>query len=251
MDSITYQDIINTQCYSEGKIHIYLVDNSTKDYGNNIANDVDNVTYLSMHGNSGLSKAYNRALDSMLNLNNRIIVLFDDDTHVTNDYFKKIEESYDKTNADIYLPIIYDQNQELLSPSIMRRYRCIRAKSIDKINDQNICGINTGMAIKSEIFINYRYNEEMFLDFVDHNFIRDMKMKGAKIVIVHTSLKQNFSLISDDYESTIKRFKIAKKDIYTFYAHRGFVSMIIYCYSILRRKMRYFKQFKKIGVFFE
>lgn len=252
MDSITYQDIVKTQSFKEGTIHLYLVDNSTKDYGNHCSKSLDHVTYLPMYENAGLSKAYNRALDAMSDMNNKVITLFDDDTHVTNEYFNKIEEAYYKTKAEVYLPIIYDQNKELLSPSVMKKYRCVRAKSINEINDRNICGINTGMAIRSEVFINYRYNEDIFLDFVDHNFIRDMKEEeGAKIVIVDTLLTQNFSLISDDYESTIKRFKIAKKDINTFYAHRGLLSKMVYWYSILRRKMRYFKQFKKIGVFFE
>lgn len=249
--SVTFNDLIQTEYFHNKRIDIIAVDNSTTDYQNNVIDNMENINYISMNGNVGLSKAYNQALNHITDKEGNLIVLLDDDTHITNQYFQEIEKAYIQQNADIYLPIIYDQLGCLLSPSIIRNYRCIRAKTLDEINDRNICGINTGMAIKGEIFTSYRYNENLFLDYVDHNFIRDMKEQKRKIVYVNTTLEQNFSLLADDYTSSLRRFKIAKKDICEYYNHRGWISKCFYHYTMLRRRMKNFKQFKKIGIFFE
>lgn len=249
--SETFNDLVNTEYFHNNRIDIIVVDNSTADYQNSTVENNESIHYISMDGNVGLSKAYNRALNYITDKEGHLIVLLDDDTHITNQYFQEIEKAYINQNADIYLPVIYDQEGSLLSPSIMKKYRCLRAENLDEISDKNICGINTGMAIKGDIFSHYRYNENLFLDFVDHNFIRDMKEQKRKIVYVNTKLEQNFSLLEDDYESSLKRFKIAKKDIYEYYNHRGLISKCVYYYTIIRRKMKNYRQFKKIGIFFE
>ncbi len=249
--SKTFNDLVNTEYFHHNRIDIIVVDNSTADYQNSTVENMENIHYISMDGNVGLSKAYNQALNYITNKEGHLIVLLDDDTHITNQYFQDIEKAYINQKADIYLPIIYDQEGSLLSPSMMMTYRCLRAKTLDEINDTNICGINTGMAIKGEIFNSYRYNENLFLDFVDHNFIRDMKEQNRKIVYVNTKLEQNFSLLEDDYKSSLKRFRIAKKDIHEYYNHRGFIAKCVYYYTIMRRKMKNYQQFKNLRIFFE
>lgn len=250
-ESISYMDLIQTECYKQGKMKIICVDNSVKDFGNGELMSVQNHFYIDMCGNKGLPKAYNAAIEYLMKKNandESLIVLLDDDTHIGNEYFEKMEKA-SQTDCEIYLPIVIDQ-LGILSPSIMRRYRCRRCTRLEQINDRNICGINSGMAIRSRVFENYRYNEDMFLDYVDHYFIRDMKQSGKKIKIVDTILQQNFSSLTDSYEQTLKRFQIFKKDIKIFYA-RNVVDKIICFYIILRRKIGIFLKFKKVSVFWK
>jgi glycosyltransferase involved in cell wall biosynthesis len=204
-----------------------------------------------MNGNKGLSKAYNAAIDYLVtqpSQESSLVVLLDDDTHIGNDYFEAMEKSA-SLNADIYLPVVLDQ-MGILSPSIMKKYRCRRCKNLKQLNEKNICGINSGMAIKESLFKGYRYNEKIFLDYVDHSFIRDMKELGKKVEVVDTTLQQNFSSITDSYEQTIKRFNIFKKDIRVFYS-RGINDRLVYLYIILRRKLGIFLKFKNLSVFWK
>lgn len=59
-DSITINNLKKIHSHS---VDIIVVDNSTKDFNNEKETKANNWTYLSMNGNAGLSKAYNRALD--------------------------------------------------------------------------------------------------------------------------------------------------------------------------------------------
>lgn len=245
-ESVSYMNLIQTDCYKAGNIEIICVDNSVSDFANDELMSFKNHFYINMHGNQGLPKAYNAAIEYLMQKGKdaeRLIVLLDDDTHIGDEYFEKMEKAW-AMGYDIYLPIVKDQ-EGILSPSIMKAYRCRRCSSLEQINETNICGINSGMAIRHSVFKNYRYNEEMFLDYVDHYFIRDMKQFGKKIMIVPTVLQQNFSSTTDSYEQTIKRFEIFKKDIKVFYS-RNVMDRIIYLYIVLRRKTGILLKFKKI-----
>ncbi len=245
-DSSSIKSLFATDAYKQGKIHAVIIDNSTRDYHNVSFSIHDHCHYLSMHGNQGLSKAYNAGIDLFKGqLEGQAVVLFDDDTTFDNSYFAAMEKAYG--DADIYLPIIYDQNQALLSPSIMTKYRCVLASSLEDITADHINGINTGMMIKGEIFNDYRYDESYFLDYVDHAFIRDMKAKHKKIIYVSTILKQDYSLEGQDYQSAMKRFEISKKDIYNYY-RKGLMNHIVYHYLMLRRKCKYLKMYKHICI---
>lgn len=244
-DSPSYVDLLKTDIYKEGRMEIVCVDNSVRDFENQELSFKPNHHYISMEGNKGLSKAYNAAINYLMEQDgqNDLFVLMDDDTHIGNDYFAKMEEAF-QNECDIFLPVVYDQ-QGILSPSIMRKYRCRRCKSLKQIRANNICGINSGMAIRKHVFEEYRYDERIFLDYVDHRFIRDMKRMKKKICIVDTMLHQNFSAITDSYEQTITRFQIFKKDIKVFYSE-GIINKLVYCYIILRRKLGIAIKFKKI-----
>lgn len=248
-ESESYRSIISSDAYKNGNVEVALLDNSVKNMHNEEINDA-HFTYLSMHGNKGLSAAYNRGLDFFeAQLKNNAVVLLDDDTKLSVDYFSAMKKSYGK-DADIFLPIIYDQQGQLLSPSIMGKYRCVLADDLDQINSHNINGINTGMMIKGEVFEHYRYDEHYFLDYVDHAFIRDMKKQKKKMICVHTVLSQNYSLEGQNYQDAMRRYRISKKDI-SYYYQGGAAERLVYHYLMLRRKAKYFKMYKKINVFFK
>ncbi len=233
-------------------VDLIICDNSTKDYANKHPVEQDGYTYLNMHGNVGLSKAYNRAIDKINELNPRYrgyIVLLDDDTFIPEDYFFELSAAIKKHNSHIFLPIVEDEIG-ILSPSIMKKYYCHRAiGDVHCIKKRELCGINSGMAIRKDLFDNYRYNENIFLDYVDHNFIRDMRKKDVEITILDVVLRQKFSSNSDSKEKALIRFSIFKKDINEFYKH-GFWNRFFYYYTIVRRKTRLAMQFKDFKLLF-
>lgn len=247
-DSVTYQ------CLKKQKgLQIIVCDNSTRDYGNCAIVASEGYQYMNMNGNAGLSKAYNKALDYIASVNPEMkgyVMLFDDDTHIPEDYFVRMLRDIQRKNADIYLPIVKDE-VGILSPSMMKKYYCHRAigGNVWKIRKSEICGINSGMAIALKVFKSYRYNEELFLDYVDHNFIRDMRKHHCRIEIVKTYIHQTFSSNIHDEKKELARLEIFKKDINVFYK-RGIGNRFFFHYTMLRRKMKLFFKYKKIGIMF-
>jgi rhamnosyltransferase len=159
---------------------VILVDNSTQDNDNEDFAQAHGWEYISMNGNMGLAKAYNRAVES-ISQPEALICLHDDDSQVVDDYFVCLAKAVEADEAaTVFLPKTYDK-YGLMSPSIINGYRERRAIDTSELTQENITGINSGMAIKRKVFEKYRYDERFFLDYIDHSFIRDMKKLNQRI----------------------------------------------------------------------
>lgn len=293
-DSVTFNCLKNVK-----DINIIVCDNSTKDFGNESYLKGHGFTYINMHGNKGLSKAYNAALNHLNDLleapfqqpatprggsintmepnqpslmagakgtqnlsafglaasgglqsyegdalnKSGLLCLFDDDTFLPNDYFDELLK--ENLSADIFLPIVCDE-VGILSPCKFSGLRVERIKELSELNDKNITGINSGMAISLEVFKDYRYNENYFLDYIDHDFLRTMKLKNKKIKVLNTKLNQRFSRSEEiNFESSLKRFKIFKCDFKYFY-RENFKSKIFANISLLKRVSYLTLKFKSL-----
>ena len=53
--------------------------------------------------------------------------------------------------------------------------------------------INSGMAVSLRLFDNYRYDERIFLDGVDHRFVEDMRQRGELLTLIDYTCEQAFS----------------------------------------------------------
>lgn len=247
-ESVTYQ------CLKKQKnLKIVVCDNSTKDYKNRGIVEAEGYTYIDMNGNAGLSKAYNEALDYIASVNPEMkgyISLFDDDTFIPDNYFTKLKQEIRDKRSDIFLPIVKDEIG-ILSPSVMKKYYCHRApKDVWSIKTEEVCGINSGMAIRLKLFKKYRYNERIFLDYVDHNFIRDMRKRKCKVSIMDVEIRQTFSSNIDSKEKSMIRFQIFKKDINEFY-RKGIGNRFFFYYVITRRKMQLTRKFRDPRIMFK
>lgn len=234
-DSISYSFLKNQ--------NVIVCDNSEKEYKNKEIIETNGHVYLSMKGNKGLSYAYNRALDYIQSIHPEMtgrLCLFDDDTAISQDYFKKME----KAKADICLPIVKDQDT-LLSPSMFKNGKSIRLKSLDQLDVSYISGINSGMCINLSLFQSYRYNENLFLDYVDHYFLYTNKDKS--IEVVNTVLQQSFSATTNSKESDRIRFQIFKKDSQVFYQliHKNYKK------TVIKRMLRLWIKYRDLSMFKE
>lgn len=225
MDSISYKFIRDNQ----KSIKLYVVDNSNIQTNNKENVENDGYNYISMNGNKGLPKAYNSALNKIKEDNpdmNGKVVILDDDTELNNDYFQNII-GYD---ADILLPFIKD-GDTVISPCTDRNGVYVPWDGIKEV--QNISAINSGMIIDLSIFRSYRYDENLFLDYVDHKFIADMKTK--KIQVMNSVLYQNFSGSDvSDLKGSINRLHIFKKDSRYFYKN----NYLKYLLVVGKRKLK-------------
>jgi len=213
-DSLSFSTLKDTG------VEIFVCDNSTEDM-NNAAFESESVHVLPMGGNVGLSKAYNRALDA-LDGKDGYVCIFDDDTAVPSDYFDLMAKEIEKTGADILLPTVFD-GRGYMSPCKIDGVVASAVSSLDELTAENISGINSGMAVSLEVFKNYRYDENYFLDFIDHKFLSDMKKQNRKITAARSvELKQSFSANDfSDIRAARRRFSIFKKDYSLFCRQAG------------------------------
>ena len=148
-NSITCKNILS---FNEDLIEILIVDNSTSNYGNKAYCENKNIKYISMGGNQGLSKAYNAAID--LSKDKDVIILFDDDTDVTKQYFEQLQIALDSNpDVDIFAPIIYGQDGVIYSPN---RYNFMRSQYIQEISQEipqeEFNAIASCLAIRMRVF---------------------------------------------------------------------------------------------------
>lgn len=187
-DSITCREIKKVSNFN---IEIIIVDNSERNQGNEQICRMCGYSYINMNGNKGLSKAYNAAIE---NTNADIIILFDDDTELSNDYFETLNKAIlNNPNVDIFAPIVYGQDGIIYSPN---EFNFLRNRFI-KLPDQTISqnkfnAIASCLAIRRRVFDGYRFNERLFVDQVDQYFFCEQRKMGRHFMKINTVIKQNF-----------------------------------------------------------
>lgn len=220
---------------------IVICDNSTVDNGNAALARDFGFDYISMRGNAGLSRAYNVGVRSCTS---DVICLFDDDTLIDNGYFEELDlRLFDGSSWDVLLPLVVAGN-EVLSPSQFDGYRTHAFQSGETITcNTHLTGINSGMAVKREVFDKVAYDESLFLDLIDHQFILDVRKAGYKVEFDDKMrLEQKFSLSTDDSQSALFRFGLYSRDARRFYSRS--ISQRIYCeLMLLGRRARQFARY--------
>lgn len=195
------------------KLNLIIFDNSATDFKNKEYCMNNNIKYFTFNKNVGLSKAYNYVIEKLNFKENDYLIILDDDTKLNDSYFNENFKLISKNKYNIILPRI-ESNNILISPvKVSFKCRIKIVNDIKEINSNNISAINSGMIINTKIFKNIKYNEELFLDYVDHDFMRLVRNNNYKIHIMKATIKQNYSRYQiNDINSELFRFKIFIKD---------------------------------------
>lgn len=243
-ESLTIQSLEKNRRYIK---HIWVYDNSDKDFKNAEYCEKNDFKYLSQNKNVGLSKAYNYCINKINKNENKYIMILDDDTRLEEDYFKEIETT--KKEHDIIIPIVI-ANKKIISPAKVI-HNC-RIKSIEKqseINENNISAINSGMLVKSTIYERIKYNEDLFLDYVDHDFMKRVREEKYKVHVMKCKIIQSFSREEETrIESAISRYKIYRKDFKKYCIGCGKSKIIYYYLNMTKLLIKYFFKYKKISI---
>lgn len=212
--SISCKSLINIPY----NFNVILIDNSTIENSNKSYARENKWSYISMEGNYGISKAYNKAIESIYD-KEYWAVLLDGDTPIKLEYFNSLEKAIgEKPDVYIKLPIVKDKTS-IMSPALIGKYGVKRIREIGEVEDlKKVTGINAGMVINSKVFEKMKYDERYFLDYIDHNFIRDYKRHFDNgIEVIDAIIEQNFS--DDDHSNFSKdrtRFNIYVRDFKIF-----------------------------------
>lgn len=234
-ESITFNSIKNSD------LNILLIDNSTdnkiQDYNLKYAKE-NNLNYLSKNKNIGLSKAYNIAIDYFKDKNISHLILFDDDTKVSNEYLELLN-NFSYVEKACYAPLIYN-GDKIVNPTYhddnyLIEY--IKTKNYNTIDDikpliksNKLFAINSGLIIPYKVFDEFRYDEKIFLDCVDHYFCREIYKLGYYIDIFPAQLEQTYNVCNLE-KNTKKandfRLDIRLKDIKNYDRKNYFINKLV------------------------
>ncbi len=209
-------------------VQVLIYDNSTRDMGNRAQCEALGWTYLGGTGNMGLSKAYNACIDYLTDRDfDGLVCLFDDDTELTPAYFQALARE-DGSGKQLFVPLIYADDR-LLSPC-----RITPAHKAVPFADENTAmtytgkdfsAINSAMAMDMALFRDYRYDENIFLDGIDHTHMQKMIARGVQPAVLHVRFDHHFSGNEQPPKaSAVTRFTLFAKD---------------YAYIFRKKKHRY------------
>ena len=228
-------------------VTVLIYDNSTRDFGNREYCEKSGWVYLGGQGNLGLSKAYNACIDYLkANPVADMLCLFDDDTDLEPAYFEALQKAREQ-GGRIFVPTIF-AGGALISPCILHKGHKVQMfageEAAKAYSGENLSAINSCMAIDLEIFDDFRYDENIFLDGIDHNFTQSMKARGEKIAIMDYRCNHGFSGAEKPPKaSALVRFKIYAKD----YAYILRDNKAAYYRLVGKRALRLTAQYKTLA----
>ena len=199
---------------------VIVYDNGHRTYDNSQVCKDAGVVYLGGNGNKGLSVAYNETISYCLRFSEKgMICLFDDDTSIPPDYVSAVMQ-YAEDGSSILLPLLYS-GETLISPAVLKKdFHCRFFSSFEEAQSyrgSSFTALNSGMAIPLKLFLDYHYDERLFLDGIDHHFMADMADKKVPFRVMNFQLEHHLSAMEKpSLESALHRFNIYQKDIRVF-----------------------------------
>ena len=213
-DSITCRNLAEM---NRPGLQVLIYDNSTRDFGNEAYCRERGWVYLGGSGNAGISKAYNACVDYLKTRGvEGLLCLFDDDTAVSEEYFTALEQAAAQAEEKIFVPLIRSGGR-LMSPCRLTAEHRVRIFGSEQealeYRGSDLSAINSCMAIDLRVFDDFRYDENIFLDGVDHHFTRQMHTRGIGIRVIGYGCDHAFSGDSKPpVNSALNRFRIYAKD---------------------------------------
>lgn len=207
-ETITYQTLISRYC----DIALYVYDNSPHSQSLSISNAI----YVHDSQNRGVSVAYNSACLYAKENGYDWILLLDQDTNFANisieDYIYAISTH---PEIKIFAPKV-KTGDKYMSPIKVWNHLAVLQKSVPSgfVQLSRYSIINSGMCINVDAMMDCGgYNDAVFLDYSDHEFIRRFRNLYTTAFILDKEIYQDFSVVSDDKESTILRYQFFCKSI--------------------------------------
>jgi Predicted glycosyltransferases len=231
--TVTFVNLINSirEYTNPNRVIIYVVDNTNIEgwYVEVPKEYKDFVIYENMW-NPGISVAYNKIQKYALNNNIEWIVLLDQDTTLPTNTIDIYMKSINRRDIKIKAPIVYIE-KGILSPSIYKNYHSFLLKNLSPgiMSFKNISCINTGLMINTLFFEEVGgYNEDLKLDFCDHDFIERVKKKTDMLEILSISFYQDFSSATHTKEQAIERYKRYIIDFKVFKKTRNKILLLLW-----------------------
>ncbi len=226
---------------TSNKLNIYIADNTDMpewDYSDlKEADNRINLHYFKFN-NPGLSFVYNRGAEFAQNNQIPWLVLLDQDTILPLDFYEKYIQAVQEQNTiKIKVPCILIDNNRILSPSKYKGYRSYLYNNLEEgiysLNENSF--INTGMLVNTEFFLKVGgYNENIKLDFTDHDFVHKCKQYAEEFEVMDVTLIQDLSSITNNKDQALKRYSLYLRDLKEFKKNKKKQIMLLLNADFLR-----------------
>lgn len=188
--------------------HVYIHDNSPQEECPH--NLPEGWIYSSDSTNPGLSAAYNAAARYAKENGFRWLLLTDHDTTYQPGAFLRMEKFIKRWPEEaILIPKVKIPDGRYLSPVPLRGFftRLERLPLTGEVELKDTAVINSGMLVNVDAFRKCGgYNENVFLDFSDFQFIERLSSVAGRGRVIDEELLQAFSGVEDNEESAMRRF---------------------------------------------
>ncbi len=212
-ETITYKSLL-IHCEN-----IFIIDNSPIPF-NPSSYWQKGWTYQNHPENIGLSKAYNEAAKFAYDNGYDWILLCDQDTYFPSNALQYyIDAIKNNPTVNLFCPRVKLDTGEYMSPTPIKNYlTSLSDRSIfGEFSLSKFCVINSGMLINVSAFISVGgYNDLVWLDFSDIQFIERFKNKYKNAYALSIECIQSFSNKDTDFEKKLKRFTIFCQSIKNF-----------------------------------
>jgi len=239
-ESITFNTLIRYKEFYNAEIEVIIVDNS--EVKTNISINETEIKYFYNGNVNKLSGAYNIALSLANDLEIDWLLLLDQDTELTKEYFISLN-SFVKSNfnseINAVVPFLWSNNK-LISPQklIFNYWVKKRIKSQGQISGF-VVALNSMSLLKVD-FLNSisGFSESYTLDMLDYWLYLQLYKKERKVYLLNCDMNHNLSV--DSYQNSIslgrhKDLLIAEKN---FSKEMGVIYFFMYK---VRLFFRYFK----------
>lgn len=229
--------------------HLLIFDNSENPQ--DISSFAPEAVYIHNDSNIGLSACYNRAAKYAKENGYDWMLFLDQDTDFSEvsvtDYEKAIPEN---TECQMFVPMV-KCGEFTMSPMLFL-YHFAKLSNYNfqgVVDAKKISVINSGLCISLAAFETCGgYNENVFLDYSDHEFVRRYKRKFKYIYVLSNSVRQNFSAQSDGKLQSLSRFRLFCRSIKGC-EKNGMLDEGCFAFVVIKRALSLTLQFKTFSSF--
>lgn len=161
--------------------YVILSDNTPKKGNSNLFCGIDNCIYVANWENLGLSKAFNKALQSRHFDESDYIVFFDQDSRICNGYMECLIHNFKHISSVASIGCLGPQYIDTNSQSLvsLRRIETL-SESCYTVSSMITSGLLTTYSVLKSIGF---WNEDIFLDMADWDICWRMKAHGYKVAL--------------------------------------------------------------------
>ncbi|WP_418409735.1 glycosyltransferase [Alistipes sp.] len=193
----------------DATVDFFIYDNSPlADVG---LSEFPDIHYFHCPGNTGLGTAYNAAARYAEEKGFDWVLLLDQDTVLPDNflqsYVKAIQEN---PGIQVFAPRVSLSGKSLLSPMKRWRKQATHLVAEKTYPIRQYLVINSGLCVKTSLFMQSGgYDEKVWLDFADMQFIRKLLHVGVRcFYLLSCECMQHFSNLEADPEKLKQRFDI-------------------------------------------
>lgn len=221
------------------KMDVLVYDNSkTPQNIENLKFNNFNFSYYHNPNNAGIGTAYNMGGEIALKGRKNWLLLLDQDTNFSSNFFDKMNEAISKNpEIKLFAPILKLSNNVILSPCSFKYFHGSHLKNISPgINylSKNQ-PVNSGILVRLETYLKAGgYNEKVKLDYSDHQFIERFKKTEKHYYVINSVGEQNFSGLENDIEKILIRFKYFCTGALNFETNTYYDSFLLHFFLVLK-----------------